>query len=161
MFRFHSCVGVLAAMLIFSKIVVGQASLTITGVIEDGSGATIAGAKVSLIRQDTNEIKKSTSGEDGTFSLNDVSQGDYVLKVEMKGFEAYQKSVSVGSQTWKPLKITLKIEAAKEQVNVNADSADELSTSDSDAATTRGALHHHRWSRRELDRSAGLGDQKN
>jgi len=137
MFRFHSCVGVLAAMLIFSKIVVGQASLTITGVIEDGSGATIAGAKVSLIRQDTNEIKKSTSGEDGTFSLNDVSQGDYVLKVEMKGFEAYQKSVSVGSQTWKPLKITLKIEAAKEQVNVNADSADELSTSDSDAATTR------------------------
>ena len=129
--------GVLAAMLIFSKIVVGQASLTITGVIEDGSGATIAGAKVSLIRQDTNEIKKSTSGEDGTFSLNDVSQGDYVLKVEMKGFEAYQKSVSVGSQTWKPLKITLKIEAAKEQVNVNADSADELSTSDSDAATTR------------------------
>ena len=124
-------------MLIFSKIVVGQASLTITGVIEDGSGATIAGAKVSLIRQDTNEIKKSTSGEDGTFSLNDVSQGDYVLKVEMKGFEAYQKSVSVGSQTWKPLKITLKIEAAKEQVNVNADSADELSTSDSDAATTR------------------------
>src|SRR5207253_3061216 len=82
--------------------------------------------------------RETTSAENGNFSFKDLSPGNYVLKIEVSGFERYEKSLVVQGQEVKPLKIKLKVGGARQQVTVDADAADEApSTSDSDAATAR------------------------
>jgi len=143
MFRFHLAINVLLIALVYSSLVFGQmapdpANLNLTGVVEDGSGAAISGAKVALVRGDTHPIRETTSAENGNFSFKDLSPGNYVLKIEVSGFERYEKSLVVQGQEVKPLKIKLKVGGARQQVTVDADAADEApSTSDSDAATAR------------------------
>ena len=142
MLRFHSAVNALLVALVLSSPVFGQmrgqASVTVTGVVEDGNGAAISGVKVTLVRGDTHHIQETVSDENGNFSFPEVSPGNYVLKIEMSGFEPYEKSLVADGQALKPLKIKLKIGAMKQQITVDADAADEApSTSDSDAATAR------------------------
>src|SRR3989442_11696172 len=107
-----------------------------TGVVEDETRAAIAGAKVTL-NQDTRAMRSTISREDGTFIFEDVSPASYVLTVEMTGFETSQKAVAIGPQPLKPLRIMLRVKAIAEDVTVEAESTDRLSTSASDAATTK------------------------
>ncbi len=136
MYGFRAFIHALLAMLILLPPLLGQASLTVTGVVEDGSGAAISGAKVTVVRQDSNESQEIASDENGNFSFKDVFPGIYVLKIEMRGFEPYEKALTLGPPGPKPLRIKLKVGTVKQQVTVDAD-ADEISTSESDSATTR------------------------
>ena len=52
----------------------------------------------------------------------------------MSGFETYQKALAVGPQPQKPLRIRLRVSAVEEDVTVEAESTDRLSTSVSDAS---------------------------
>jgi hypothetical protein len=132
----HSLINGLFALLIFPPLLLAQESRAITGVVEDETGAAIPGANITLLRQDTAAIQRTTSARDGTFVFDDVSQASYVLKLEIGGFETYQKRLTVDSQELKPLRIRLRV-AAEEDVTVEADSVGKLSTSGSDAATTK------------------------
>src|SRR5206468_588577 len=58
-------------------------------------------------------------------------------RVEMTGFETYQKDLVVGPQPLKPLRIRLRVRAVDEDVTVEAESTDKLSTSASDVAATK------------------------
>src|SRR5260370_17342960 len=136
MYGSRAFIRALLAMLILLPPLLGQASLTVTGVVEDGSGAAISGAKVTVVRQDSNESQEIASDENGNFSFKDVFPGIYVLKIEMRGFEPYEKALTLGPPGPKPLRIKLKVGTVKQQVTVDAD-ADEISTSESDSATTR------------------------
>jgi hypothetical protein len=127
----------LLAVLIFPSLLIAQPSAGVTGVIEDETRAAIAGAKVTLLGQDTGVKRSTTSREDGTFIFEDISPASYVLTIEMSGFETYQKAVTIGQQPLKPLRIGLRVKAMAEDVTVEAESTDRLSTSASDAATTK------------------------
>lgn len=137
MCRLHSVINGLLAVLIFPSLLMAQASAGVTGVVEDETRAAIAGANVTLLGQDTGAMRSTTSRQDGTFIFEDVSPASYVLTVEMSGFETYQKALAVGPQPPKPLRIGLRVKAVAEDVTVEAESADKVSTSASDAATTR------------------------
>jgi hypothetical protein len=135
--RRHSVVIGLLAVLIFPSLLMAQASAGVTGVVEDETRAAIPGAKVSLLGQDTGVHQSTTSRKDGTFIFEDVAPASYVLTVEMNGFETYQKVLAIGPQPLKPLRIGLRIKAMAEDVTVEAESTDKLSTSAGDAATTK------------------------
>jgi hypothetical protein len=132
----QSVINGLFALLIFPPLLLAQASRVVTGVVEDQTGIAIPGAKVTLLRQDTAAMQSTTSRQDGTFMFEDVSQASYVLKIEMGGFETYQKVLTVDSQELKQWRIRLRV-AVEEDVTVEADSVEKLSTSGSDAATTK------------------------
>src|SRR2546425_2671869 len=134
---FHSVIKGLLALLIFPSLLRAQASAAITGIVQDETGAAIAGATLRLLGQDTGATRSTTSRQDGTFIFEDVSPASYVLTVEMSGFETYQKAVAIGAQPLKPLRIGLRIKTLTEDVTVEAESTDKLSTSASDAATTK------------------------
>ena len=134
---FHSVIKGLLGLLIFPSLLLAQASAGITGVVQDETGAAIAGATLRLLGQDTGATRSTTSRQDGTFIFEDVSPASYVLTVEMGGFETYQKAVAIGAQPLKPLRIGLRIKTLAEDVTVEAESTDKLSTSASDAATTK------------------------
>src|SRR5467141_2723856 len=118
----QSLINGLFALLIFPPLLRAQTSTVVTGVVEDQTGMALSGAKVTLLRQDTAATQSTTSRQDGTCVFEDVSQASYVLKIEMGGFETYQKALTVGSRA-EALKIRLRV-AVEEDVTVEEESAD-------------------------------------
>jgi hypothetical protein len=71
---------------------VGSASLS--GIVQDPSGATVAGANVILENVQNGELRTVKSNGTGGFSFAAVPSGDYNLKVEREGFTTYvQKGI--------------------------------------------------------------------
>lgn len=60
-------------------------------VVDDATGEPVYGASVML----TPSNKGTTTNRLGEFSLENVSTGNYVLKVSMIGFASLEKSISV------------------------------------------------------------------
>src|SRR5882724_7042083 len=76
--------------LCFSTHAYAQSSnANITGVVTDSSGASIAGAELTLEATDSAKVSKAMSGEDGLFSFPNLQQGNYQLKVSAKGFKDF------------------------------------------------------------------------
>jgi Carboxypeptidase regulatory-like domain len=113
------------------------AAATISGQIVDQTGAAIPGATVTFGSQ-SERAGSLTSKADGTFTIEGVAPGIYVIKVEISGFDTYQNTVIVGQEPIAPLKITLRVRSLETDVTVEADEpADAFSTSASNGATMR------------------------
>src|ERR1051326_6866756 len=59
---------------------------TIQGVVKDQSGAVIPGAKVQVIRIDTNSTLDLATNEEGLYTAPNLPGGDYRIVVEQAGF---------------------------------------------------------------------------
>ena len=128
--------GALQAMVIFPMFLLGQGSVTLTGVVEDESRAAVAGAKVVLMNQTSSQTQEAVSGAAGSFSFLDLFPGDYVLKVGATGFDPHQQVLTIRSQEPKPVRIILKVASVATQLTVTLDE-DEVSSSGSSAASTK------------------------
>jgi outer membrane receptor protein involved in Fe transport len=135
--RFHSVINALMAVLLFPTLLLAQARVGVTGVVEDESRAAIPGATVTLVGQETGALQSTTSRQDGRFIFEDVSPAGYVVKVEMSGFETYHKALTVGPEPLSPLRIRLRLKAVEEDVTVEAEPTDKLSAAASNATTTK------------------------
>src|SRR6266550_1874003 len=65
------------------------ASILLGGSVAWGQGiitGTLAGAKITVTRPDTNAVFTTTSGANGNFSLHDLPVGTYNVKFEAPGF---------------------------------------------------------------------------
>src|SRR5947207_5729594 len=114
-----------------------QAAATISGQIIDETGAAIPGATVTLGSQ-SERARSLTSKADGTFAIEGVAPGTYVIKAEISGFDTYQHTLVVGQEPIAPLKIKLRVRGLETDVTVEADEpADAFSTSASNGATMR------------------------
>ena len=113
------------------------AGVVVSGVIVDQSAGVIPGAAVTLLGQ-ARAMRSTTSQADGTFSVDGVAPGTYVLRVELSGFETYQKPITVTQEPSPPLKIAMRVATLETDVTVEADeSADTFSTSNSSGETMR------------------------
>ncbi len=65
---------------------------SITGTVSDSSGASIAGAVVTILQIDTNEIHTVTTSDVGSYTVTQLAPGRYSVKVEKPGFEVFQQS---------------------------------------------------------------------
>src|SRR5436305_7621673 len=61
---------------------------SIAGTIMDSSGATIAGASLTLLHTSTGATRRVSSDASGNFLFNAVDGGEYNLRVEKEGFKA-------------------------------------------------------------------------
>src|SRR6266849_1263510 len=88
-----SCVRALVLLsvcLLVSGIVLAQSDLgTISGFIKDPSGATIAGAKVTVQNKSGVE-RQATTNESGYFTITNLPPGLYTMSAEAPGFQKYQ-----------------------------------------------------------------------
>src|SRR5262245_59424681 len=119
--KFAFIIQILCAMALSSTLLAGQSGLTLTGSVQDQSGAALAGVKIALIRGRSNLLQETTSGPNGSFSFNEVSQGNYLLKAEAAGFSSHQEALSIGLQELKPVRIELKIAPVTQNVSVTLD----------------------------------------
>ncbi len=75
---------------------IAQTLASIDGTVTDSSGAIIANAKVSVTNDATNVTKTAITSSAGTYTITDLIQGTYTVKVENAGFQAsVHKGVTV------------------------------------------------------------------
>jgi len=96
----------------------------IRGVIQDSSGAAVAGANIRLTQTATGAVRVTTSAADGGYALPDLSVGSYDLEVTKEGFSKYvQKGIVLqvgGSPT---INVSLAVGAITQEVTVQAEAA--------------------------------------
>ena len=94
-----------------------EATRSVSGVVVDPSGATIAGAEVR-IQSAVTTLSKTTDAE-GRFSADIPSDsGNIRVMVRAAGFQAFDGSLSIHSD----LRIVLRVAGAASVVNVDAQS---------------------------------------
>ena len=98
---------------------------SISGTVEDPSGAAVPSAKVTLIDAETRVERTTTLNDHGDFVFNSVPPGEYTIKVEASGFKAFLiPSINLTASEKLPLpKTVLQVGATQETVIVKADAA--------------------------------------
>ena len=96
----------------------------IRGVIQDSSGAAVAGASVKLTQTATGAVRTSTSAADGGYALPDLSVGSYDLEVTKEGFNKYvQKGIVLQVGVSPTINVSLTVGAVTQEVTVQAEAA--------------------------------------
>lgn len=113
------------------RLVAQNATGSITGTVSDPRGSVVAGAAVSAVNKATGATRRVTTGDEGNFSIENLSPGEYEVKVEAKGFTAQLQVlvVQVGLSTTGDF--ALSVGVASQTVEVIGGGAPILNTTDS------------------------------
>ena len=116
---------VLGLCLIFSATVLSAQTIStsqIRGVIQDSSGAAVAGASVTLTQTATGATRSTTSAADGAYAFPDLSVGSYDLEVTKSGFSKYvQKGIVLQVGVNPTIIVSLTVGAVTQEVTVQAE----------------------------------------
>src|SRR5712691_9644701 len=121
-----------AVLLASSQSAFGQLRIvgSISGTVQDPTGAVVPNARVVLKDQKTGLTKESTSTYAGTFLFRDLASGLYQLTVSMFGFKTeLVPQISVSTSQTTDVRITLEVGQATETVTVTAGAAQILESS--------------------------------
>ena len=122
-------VSLTAVLLLVSMAGSSQTSTSqISGTVNDSSGASVPNAAVTLTNQATGVAQRQTTTDAGLFAFSAIPAGAYTVKVEARGFKAYQSHGNT-VQVSTPLAVNIQLEvgAVGETVEVTA-SADTVQT---------------------------------
>lgn len=89
----------------------------IQGTVVDQTGSAVAGARVTLRNQGTNRSRTVSSNSEGSFRAGELPVGQYELRVESPGFNAYVNAaivVSIGTA----VQLTVRLAAATVQQQI-------------------------------------------
>src|SRR5438270_12581717 len=95
----------------------------VTGTVFDPAGSAIAYAKVVLTGTDGQPFAETTTDAMGAFRIEGAPSGSYVLNVQAKGFQDFRRDLILKKKASPAIRIVLSIAAEKQVVNVNADQA--------------------------------------
>lgn len=116
--RLLALLGLLLGLTVWGSAQTSQGGLT--GTITDPTGATVPGAKLTLIQKDTNAQRVTTSNGDGIFRFDGVSLGNYSLQVTATGFTAVQVTgINIANEVTN-LNVKLKLASGTQTVSVEA-----------------------------------------
>jgi hypothetical protein len=107
----------------------------VSGRVVDASGATVKGAAVSLLNDETGVVLNTSSSADGTFILPPVSPGHYTAKVNATGFQPWQdQGIVIETGQVKAINATLTVGGLSQTVTVT-DAPPELQVENADRST--------------------------
>jgi hypothetical protein len=95
---------------------------TLKGSIIDATGSMVQHASVSVTSDSTGISRKTTSGEDGSFTVPDLPPGSYALEVRAHGYKTFEQphlQLNVGTTT--QVNVRLEVGQVQETVEVAAD----------------------------------------
>ena len=112
---------------------------TILGTVTDSTGATVAGAKVTIVNEGTGLTRVLTADSNGEYTAPALPTGHYTITSEMTGFKTVALSnVEVGVDQRVRINIKHEVGAMTESVSVTADTP-LIQTSSSELGTTVGS----------------------
>jgi hypothetical protein len=96
-------------------------SATLSGRVEDSSGASISGANVTITNLDTNQTRSTTSDAEGRYRFSNLMVGPARLTVEREGFATLneQLTLTVGQSLDVPLKLSVASLSASVQITAD------------------------------------------
>jgi len=101
-----------------------QATSQMGGVVRDESGSAIPGADVKATQTQTNIVRATVTGADGTYVLANLPIGPYRLEISKQGFSTYvQTGIVLQVATNPAIDVLLKVGNVAEQVQVEANAA--------------------------------------
>lgn len=108
--------------------------MKVKGQVLDESGASLAGADVTLTESSGKSLQ-TVSSEKGDFEFSGVSVGTYLLKVSVIGFNPYESEpFKVEKSIVAPLEVRLSIASVTEQITVDSSSPVSLSSENNASA---------------------------
>src|ERR1043166_9074500 len=96
-------------------------SATLSGRIEDASGAVVSGASVTATHHETNQQLTTTSDVEGRYRFPYLRIGEYELKVDANGFATVTKQLTVSVGQAIDLPITLDVAGISAAVTIGSD----------------------------------------
>jgi hypothetical protein len=127
----------LAAGLSGSSMLFGQSSRgSITGKVTDASGASVPGAKVTVVNNATNVTSELVTSVTGDYTAADIPAGSYSVRIEKPGFgPAETKGLAVNAGANVRADFTMQIGQSRQVVEVEA-AALQVDSEDSQTAVT-------------------------
>src|SRR5215467_602150 len=118
--RIMRMLSVATAVALLSVMVVhAQDTTTLSGIVTDQQGKVIGGATVTLTNIGTNVSHQVKTGDDGSYTFNQVTPGFYNLKAEAKGFKIkVEQNVELVVKTPAKLDVQLEVGSVNETVTV-------------------------------------------
>jgi outer membrane receptor protein involved in Fe transport len=122
-----SLAGALAVTLLLSLLPVGAKAQqerprgSISGVVRDASGASVAGAEVSLVNAQQAVLSRTQTNAAGEFQFTDVPPGSYVAVVFRTDFGRQRRAVQVAADEAVELSVVLEAGQVTEEVTVTAE----------------------------------------
>lgn len=114
----------LALIFIFAPPTLAQqtvTSATLSGHIEDATGAVVSGASLTAANLETNQKQTATTDNDGRYRFPYLQVGSYKLTVEAKGFSPLTKELTVTIGQALDLPLELDVAGISAQVNITSD----------------------------------------
>jgi hypothetical protein len=135
--RFNRLAASAVCALLLAATAFGQSERgTISGAIQDASGAMVPGAKVTITNIATNVGTAIQTNETGGYVAPNLPPGDYSVRVEKEGFRsALITQLTLNAASSVRADITLEIGQATQTVEVTADAV-RLQTDNAKSATT-------------------------
>lgn len=117
-------VSVLGLAFLFCELSFGQAfTSSLTGVVSDPTGATVANAQIELKNMANNGIREFTSLSDGSYQFNNLQPGTYQITVSAPGFKTFvQSNLVLQAQINSTINISLELGNTQQKVEVTASS---------------------------------------
>src|SRR5687768_11836243 len=108
MTKFFSSVLILFVLSCYPQ-EVATAGVILKGVVEDQTGAVVAGAKLTLTNKDTAAEIKAKPDESGNFAFEAVPPGKYDLKAKADNFATVEMPVTIGKAAPEPLRVRMEL----------------------------------------------------
>ena len=127
----------LAVFVVVAMSVAAQTtSGSLSGTVKDAHGGAITGARVQVTSASRNETRTTQTGEDGRFVFPQLQPDSYTLRVESKGFKAYdlESLVLNANDKISAPDIELQVGAVTESVLVTS-SGEQLQTESAERST--------------------------
>jgi hypothetical protein len=137
----RSCTRVIAFAMVLLAGAFSSAQTTIStgsiqGTVSDPSGALVDGAKVAITNKATGEITNLATNSSGVYVSGALQPGNYVVRVEAKGFKSVELSMLVQVGVTRAGNVKLQVGSAEQVVEVQAESV-QVNT---EQATVQGVL---------------------
>src|SRR6267378_6685543 len=120
--RFSGLGGVIGLIVFGAELACAQVTATISGRVEDASGAAVGGAIVAVKNLETGAVRTVMTDETGNYRLLSLSVGSQEVRAEKPGFRAAVRTgvnLAVGQEAVVNLK--LEVGEVAQEVNVSAE----------------------------------------
>ncbi|HJZ68905.1 MAG TPA: carboxypeptidase-like regulatory domain-containing protein, partial [Blastocatellia bacterium] len=108
---------------------------SVTGTVSDQNGAAVAQARVTLKNKATGQSREARTGDDGIYTIQNLSPAVYEVRVEAQGFAAgLVDNVDVRVGEVPTVNVSLKPAGATETVQITASEAVRVDTTTSQVA---------------------------
>src|SRR5438046_9735986 len=87
---------------------------TISGVVQDESGAVVPGAQVTITNKATGAARTLTAGQDGAYTATLLPAGTYEVRATMTGFRTLLRDATVETGSTTAVDMRLQVGQSKE-----------------------------------------------